>query len=283
VRLVRCSGGVGRTGRASRARRSARLVESHPVNEVLAFTVNYTLALAVLEDSNVVEREIRIELSTAFGELAQSDGLVSSRLVDDGSLLDGLVDGDGGVEGVVLVCVTLDDGLHDVVNVVMVVLDNLLALVHNLLVVDTPDRLVVVLIQAGEESAVLVGIDVALLDVCLGDNVFLMHGLVMTFVKNGLNVMLNVVVVLINLLLTDDLLDLVIVDSLTGNGCEVLVVVGGIGIGLRVQLGIVLMRLVLRRRRRVVLAFGVTVGGTSCARGRARVAIDTATAVGANL
>lgn len=235
-------------------------------------SINDSLAFAVLEDANVFVTESGIELSTALDEISQGNGFVGCRLVNDRGLLDRLVDGDRGVDGVVLMRIALDDGLHDVVNVVVMRLGHFLALVDNLLLVDAPDDLVVVLVQAGKESAVFVRVDVLLANVGLGDKVGLVNGFTVTLVEDRLNVVLNVMVVFVDELLADNLLDFVVVDALPDDGCEMLVIMGSIGIGLRVQLGVVLMRGICGGSRRVRLS-SVDAGiDRVTTRSRARVA-----------
>lgn len=58
----------------------------------------------------------RVEIAAVLGEFGDRECLVLHRLVDDGCLLNPLVDGDGGVDAVVLVGVALDFGLDDMVD-----------------------------------------------------------------------------------------------------------------------------------------------------------------------
>lgn len=123
---------------------------------------------------------------------------------------DFVVSRDNGVNGVVLVSVTLDDRLNDVVNVVVLALVNVLSLVNDDAVLLC--LLVVVLVLAnetGEDALVLVSVDVLLFDVGCRDDVFVVNLAGVLRVTHGLRVVLHVVDVAVDLALPLNLLGLV--------------------------------------------------------------------------
>lgn len=103
--------------------------------------------------------------------------------------------------------VALDDGLNDVMGVVRNILNDPLALVDDLSVMGAPDRLVVVLLKAGEPSLVLGSVGVLLADLRRRVNLLVVELGLVLHVLDGLDVVLDVVHVAVVLTLAGDLLD----------------------------------------------------------------------------
>lgn len=103
--------------------------------------------------------------------------------------------------------VALDDGLNDVMGVVRNILNDPLALVDDLSVMGSPDRLVVVLLKAGEPSLVLGSVGVLLADLRRRVNLLVVDLGLVLHVLDGLDVVLDVVHVAVVLTFAGDLLD----------------------------------------------------------------------------
>lgn len=215
--------GGGRLVRAKELAADGRL-DAKLTLELLSNAINLGVALAGVEQLGVVDRLDAVgQASTTSKELIAGDGLVVRRLVHNGCLVGDKVSGDGGVDAVVLVRVVLDDGLHNVVDVVVDVLLDDFATVNNLAVDGCLGVLVLVLAgNRGEQSCVLVGRGVSLVDT--GDGVDLLVGLLGSVlrVEDWLSVVLNVVDVTVVLLLASHLLNLVALVNAVGDGAEVL-------------------------------------------------------------
>lgn len=171
--------------------------------------------------------EGRVEETAALGELVHGERLVLGRLVDDGSLVNLMVDGDGSVLADVLVSVTLNHGLNHVVNVVRGVLKDTLTTVNNGLLLASIGNRIAGGVQSSELGLVLVRRDVVLPDVGNRDSLLVVLLRSVLGVENRLSVVLDVVDVTVNLALALNLLDFVAVTGLVGDGGKVLVVVCG--------------------------------------------------------
>lgn len=186
------------------------LLDAKLTFKLLGDTVNLTVALAHVEQLGVVNRAERVaQVSTATEELVLGDRLVVARLVDDGCFVSDDVGGDGRLNTVVLVRVLLNDGLDDVVDVVVHVLLDTLTLVDDLAMDGCLSILVPVLTSnRGEQSGVLIRRGVGLMH--LGHRMNLPVNLLNRVfrIENGLSVMLDVVNVALVLLLTKNLLNL---------------------------------------------------------------------------
>merc|ERR1719487_709250 len=186
----------------------------------LGRAVDNALALAALEEVAVVLQG-RVEVTAAGDKLVELERLVLHRLVNDRSLVDLLVNRDGGLDAVVLVHVTLND-----------VLDNVLALVDNDTLTLALGELVAGGVERGELGLVVGGRNVLLLDLGGGDNLLLdVLGAVLG-VEDRLDVVLDVVDVTVDFTLALNLLDLVDLVPLVSDRGKVLVVVSGsLGVG----------------------------------------------------
>merc|ERR1719487_562806 len=211
-------GGAGRSGVGRAAAKTKGL------DHRLGRAVDNALALAALEEVAVVLQG-RVEVTAAGDKLVELERLVLHRLVNDRSLVDLLVNRDGGLDAVVLVHVTLNDRLDDVVNMVVVVLDNVLALVDNDTLTLALGELVAGGVERGELGLVVGGRNVLLLDLGGGDNLLLdVLGAVLG-VEDRLDVVLDVVDVTVDFTLALNLLDLVDLVPLVSDRGKVLVVV----------------------------------------------------------
>jgi len=132
--------------------------------ELLGRSVDGALTVFVAGQKRSVVLDVRLEVSSTGDEVLDVHGLVGNRLVNDGSLVGLLVNGNNGVGAVVLVGVTLDDGLNEVVDVVGGVGVNLLALVDDGLLGRTFGVRVAGSVQGSEHGLVLIGGNVTLLD-----------------------------------------------------------------------------------------------------------------------
>lgn len=169
--------------------------------------------------------EGRVEETAALGEFVHGEGLVLGRLVDDGSLVNLMVDGDGSVLADVLVSVTLNHGLNHVVNVVRGVLKDTLTTVNDGLLLAGVGNRITGGVKGSELGLVLVRRDVVLPNLGDGDSLLVVLLRSVLGIEHRLGVVLDVVDVTVNLALALDLLDLVAVTGLVGNGGKVLVVV----------------------------------------------------------
>merc|ERR1719487_2656731 len=221
-------GGAGGGGRSGVGRAAAK---TKGLDHRLGRAVDNALALAALEEVAVVLQG-RVEVTAAGDKLVELERLVLHRLVNDRSLVDLLVNRDGGLDAVVLVHVTLNDRLDDVVNMVVVVLDNVLALVDNDTLTLALGELVAGGVERGELGLVVGGRNVLLLDLGGGDNLLLdVLGAVLG-VEDRLDVVLDVVDVTVDFTLALNLLDLVDLVPLVSDRGKVLVVVSGsLGVG----------------------------------------------------
>ena len=179
------AGGVG-GGAGSGVGRTA--AETKSLDHRLGRAVDGALALAALEEVAVVLQG-RVEVTAASDKLVELERLVLYRLVNDRGLVDLLVNRDGGLEvmvrsssdprldrrmqvpsrgvlahldAVVLVHITLNDRLDDVVDVVVVVLDNVLALVDDGALARSFGELIAGGVERGELGLVLAGRNVLL-------------------------------------------------------------------------------------------------------------------------
>lgn len=207
----------------------------------LGDTVNDAVTLAIVEETSLLDTgELSAEDASRLDEVVLGDGVVGDRLVDDGCVVSDVGGGDDGVVSVVLVGVLDDDGLNDVVYVVVNSLVDGLTLVDDLASLGCNLDTVTVTVSVGDgvqELGILGGRSVLLLDVCPGDDpvVVLFSGVLA--VTNALDVVLDVVVVALQVLLTRDLVDVVSLSGLLGNVSQVLnilvhltVEVGGAGL-----------------------------------------------------
>jgi len=157
---------------------------------------------------------------------------VSRRFVDDRCLVGGVVNGDDGVNAVTVNNFLFNDWLGDVVNVVLNVLVDLFAKVDNSALLSTVAFSVLVLrSKTSEKLAVLVSGSVVLPDFSDGNGVGVVNFVANLLVNDGLDVVLNVVNVSVDVTLAFDFFDF---DSAVVNVADVvqvLVVVSDVSTG----------------------------------------------------
>jgi len=200
------------------------------VREPLCWPINSPLAFSGSEDASLVVSKLAVEVSTLRGEVFEVHGLVGRRLVDDGCLVSGVLHRDFGVDCLVVVSVALDDGLHDVVDMVGHILVNGFSTVDDRSV-GAANSLGVAVLGTVARQEVLVGgcVDVGLFDVRDRVGVLGVFAVGMVSVQDGLDVVLDVVHMAVMLPYSLDLFGLVSVVRLFGHSCEVLVVMGRVG------------------------------------------------------
>lgn len=222
------------------------LLEAEFLLETLADTVDFAGAFSIVEQACLADvNSLGAEDTSAAEEVFLGDGLMRSRVMDDGRAVQDVRGGDGGVDAVVLVGVLLDDRLDHVVDVVVNGLVDLLSLVHNDMVNTGVLNLVLVATSDGsEELSVLVRVGVLLTHFGGGyDTGVVLLGLVLS-VNDRLDVVLDVVLVAVQVALTLDFLNLVALTGLVGDMLQVLhilvdvLILGRVNRGQRVTLSV---------------------------------------------
>jgi len=228
--------GVGDTGSSVRVNSGVSLVEGLGVvdglDALLAVVVvlvgvrvdtsgSGSLGLTLVEGVLVGRGTVGLGSGSSVSpaELVKGDSGEDSRLVNDGGLVDLLVDGDDGVDGLVSVGLFLDDGLDVLVNVVVSVLvDRGTKVGGGSLGLSNDGGVGVLSVLSLEPSLVLGGELVSLLSGDLGDNVGLVLGSKGLGGGNGLDSVLVVVDVPLPVDSLGGLDVLVLGDVLLGDG-----------------------------------------------------------------
>jgi len=157
--------------------------------------------------------------------------------VHDRCFVSGVVNWDDGVDAVTVNDFLFNDWLSNVVNVVLNVLVNLFAKVDNGALLATVGLSVLVLgSKTSKELAVFIGRRVVFPDFSDWDSVGVVNFIADLFVNDGLDVVLNVVNVSVNVLLAFDFLDFNGSVVNVADVVQVLVVVSNVGSG-RVEFG----------------------------------------------
>jgi len=152
--------------------------------------------------------------------------------VNDRCFVSGVVNWDDGVDAVTVNDFLFDDWLGNVVNVVLNVLVNLFAKVDNGALLATVGLSVLVLgSKTSKELAVFIGRRVVFPDFSDWDSVGVVNFIADLFVNDGLDVVLNVVNVSVNVLLAFDFLDFNGSVVNVADVVQVLVVVSNVGSG----------------------------------------------------
>jgi len=207
------------------------------LDETFSVTVDGSLAVLSVQDTSILVSDSRAQFASALKERVHSDWLVGGRLVNDRCFVGGVVNWDDGVDAVTVNDFLFDDWLGNVVNVVLNVLVNLFAKVDNGALLATVGLSVLVLgSKTSKELAVFIGRRVVFPDFSDWDSVGVVNFIADLFVNDGLDVVLNVVNVSVNVLLAFDFLDFNGSVVNVADVVQVLVVVSNVGSG-RVEFG----------------------------------------------
>jgi len=207
------------------------------LDETFSVTVDGSLAVLSVQDTSILVSDSRAQFASALKERVHSDWLVGGRLVDDRCFVSGVVNWDDGVDAVTVNNFLFNDWLGNVVNVVLNVLVNLFAKVDNGALLATVGLSVLVLgSKTSKELAVFIGRRVVFPDFSDWDSVGVVNFIADLFVNDGLDVVLNVVNVSVNVLLAFDFLDFNGSVVNVADVVQVLVVVSNVGSG-RVEFG----------------------------------------------
>lgn len=195
------------------------------VHDLLSGTTDLAAVVARRQDAGVLMQSFGLKVAATRHEVVELHGFVGSRLVNDGSFVSDVLDGNDGLNRLVIVNIALDDRLNDVVDMVGLRLVDDLSLVDDVssLLAAVAD-LVLVDVETLESLSVAARVDVLLVNLSGSDDV--LCGRVAAFlVDDGLDVMLNMVHVSIQVALAANLLGFVLVNRFLGNRSEVLVIV----------------------------------------------------------
>jgi len=207
------------------------------LDETFSVTVDGSLAVLSVQDTSILVSDSRAQFASALKERVHSDWLVGGRLVNDRCFVSGVVNWDDGVDAVTVNDFLFNDWLGNVVNVVLNVLVNLFAKVDNGALLATVGLSVLVLgSKTSKELAVFIGRRVVFPDFSDWDSVGVVNFIADLFVNDGLDVVLNVVNVSVNVLLAFDFLDFNGSVVNVADVVQVLVVVSNVGSG-RVEFG----------------------------------------------
>jgi len=207
------------------------------LDETFSVTVDGSLAVLSVQDTSILVSDSRAHFASALKERVHSDWLVGGRLVNDRCFVSGVVNWDDGVDAVTVNDFLFNDWLGNVVNVVLNVLVNLFAKVDNGALLATVGLSVLVLgSKTSKELAVFIGRRVVFPDFSDGDSVGVVNFIADLFVNDGLDMVLNVVNVSVNVLLAFDFLDFNGSVVNVADVVQVLVVVSNVGSG-RVEFG----------------------------------------------
>jgi len=207
------------------------------LDETFSVTVDGSLAVLSVQDTSILVSDSRAQFASALKERVHSDWLVGGRLVNDRCFVGGVVNWDDGVDAVTVNDFLFNDWLGNVVNVVLNVLVNLFAKVDNGALLATVGLSVLVLgSKTSKELAVFIGRRVVFPDFSDWDSVGVVNFIADLFVNDGLDVVLNVVNVSVNVLLAFDFLDFNGSVVNVADVVQVLVVVSDVGSG-RVEFG----------------------------------------------
>jgi len=207
------------------------------LDETFSVTVDGSLAVLSVQDTSILVSDSRAQFASALKERVHSDWLVGGRLVNDRCFVSGVVNWDDGVDAVTVNNFLFNDWLGNVVNVVLNVLVNLFAKVDNGALLATVGLSVLVLgSKTSKELAVFIGRRVVFPDFSDWDSVGVVNFIADLFVNDGLDVVLNVVNVSVNVLLAFDFLDFNGSVVNVADVVQVLVVVSNVGSG-RVEFG----------------------------------------------
>jgi len=207
------------------------------LDETFSVTVDGSLAVLSVQDTSILVSDSRAQFASALKERVHSDWLVGGRLVNNRCFVSGVVNWDDGVDAVTVNDFLFNDWLGNVVNVVLNVLVNLFAKVDNGALLATVGLSVLVLgSKTSKELAVFIGRRVVFPDFSDWDSVGVVNFIADLFVNDGLDVVLNVVNVSVNVLLAFDFLDFNGSVVNVADVVQVLVVVSNVGSG-RVEFG----------------------------------------------
>jgi len=207
------------------------------LDETFSVTVDGSLAVLSVQDTSILVSDSRAQFASALKERVHSNWLVGGRLVNDRCFVSSVVNRDDGVNAVTVNDFLFNDWLGNVVNVVLNVLVNLFAKVDNGALLATVGLSVLVLgSKTSKELAVFIGRRVVFPDFSDWDSVGVVNFIADLFVNDGLNVVLNVVNVSVNVLLAFDFLDFNGSVVNVADVVQVLVVVSNVGSG-RVEFG----------------------------------------------
>jgi len=207
------------------------------LDETFSVTVDGSLAVLSVQDTSILVSDSRAQFASALKERVHSDWLVGGRLVNNRCFVGGVVNRDDGVDAVTVNDFLFNDWLGNVVNVVLNVLVNLFAKVDNGALLATVGLSVLVLgSKTSKELAVFIGGRVVFPDFSDWDSVGVVNFIADLFVNDGLDVVLNVVNVSVNVLLAFDFLDFNGSVVNVADVVQVLVVVSNVGSG-RVEFG----------------------------------------------
>jgi len=207
------------------------------LDETFSVTVDGSLAVLSVQDTSILVSDSRAQFASALKERIHSDWLMGGRLVNNRCFVSGVVNWDDGVDAVTVNDFLFNDWLGNVVNVVLNVLVNLFAKVDNGALLATVGLSVLVLgSKTSKELAVFIGRRVVFPDFSDWDSVGVVNFIADLFVNDGLDVVLNVVNVSVNVLLAFDFLDFNGSVVNVADVVQVLVVVSNVGSG-RVEFG----------------------------------------------
>lgn len=202
----------------------------------LANTIDRAVALASGQDASVLMLNAAVELSASLQKIAHVNRFMVRALVNDRSFVNGMRKRNSGVDAVLVVNFLFNNGLSDMVNVVVGDLVDLFAQIDNGALLWQMLLFVAVLFaERVEELDIFFGVGVLFVNVGHWDLVVMVDFILDLSVHNGLNMMLQMMNMSVVFTLSLHLFDFLVTVSSMGDGLEMLVIVLSVFAG-RVEL-----------------------------------------------
>lgn len=193
------------------------------LSKALADTINIAGTFTTVKKlaADLVVSNTAVELAATVKEFVHGERRMNGGLVNDGSLVSLLARGNDGVDAVLLDRLSLDDGLDDVMEVVVGVLIDMSTHVDDLPLFSAVLNSILVLPDLGLEELSVLGLArVLLVDVSHRNDLLVVHFGAFFDVVDGLDVVLDVMNMTVLILLTKDLLGLDVADVVVDNMFE---------------------------------------------------------------
>lgn len=108
-----------------------RWLQVELLSELFSNTIDRSVTFTAAEDTSLVVSDARIKLSAALQEIRHVHWLVNGALVDDGCFMNGVSQGNSSVNAMSVVHFSLDNGLSDMVHMMVSGLVDTLAQIND--------------------------------------------------------------------------------------------------------------------------------------------------------